>query len=78
MRDSVKERRAVSVRSKAGSVASRLLGLLFRIPSAHLCLPVCCVLSGTGQCDRLITRPEESYRVSLNLVRCDNNPLHQQ
>ena len=23
----------------------------------------CCVLSGTGLCDRLITRPEESYRV---------------
>jgi hypothetical protein len=24
---------------------------------------VCCVLSGRGPCDELITRPEESYRV---------------
>jgi len=23
----------------------------------------CCVLSGRGLCDRLITRPEESYRL---------------
>jgi hypothetical protein len=23
----------------------------------------CCVLSGTGLCDELITRPEESYRM---------------
>jgi hypothetical protein len=24
---------------------------------------VCCVLSGRGLCDELITRPEESYRL---------------
>jgi hypothetical protein len=24
---------------------------------------VCCVLSGIGLCDELITRPEESYRL---------------
>jgi hypothetical protein len=29
----------------------------------------CCVLSGTGLCDELITRPEESYR--LWCVVCD-------
>ena len=29
----------------------------------------CCVLSGTGLCDGLITRPEESYR--LWPVVCD-------
>jgi len=30
----------------------------------------CCVLSGRGLCDELITRPEESYRVSCVVV-CD-------
>jgi len=25
----------------------------------------CCVLSGTGLCDEVITRPEESYRLCL-------------
>jgi len=29
----------------------------------------CCVLSGRGLCDELITRPEESYR--LWFVVCD-------
>jgi len=29
----------------------------------------CCVLSGRGLCDELITRPEESYR--LWCVVCD-------
>ena len=27
----------------------------------------CCVFSGRGLCDGLITRPEESYRVCLSL-----------
>jgi hypothetical protein len=31
---------------------------------------VSCVLSGTGLCDQLITRPEESYRLWLVVV-CD-------
>jgi len=31
---------------------------------------VCCVLSGRGLCDELITRPEESYRVWCVIV-CD-------
>jgi hypothetical protein len=29
----------------------------------------CCVLSGRGLCDELITRPEESYR--LRCIVCD-------
>jgi hypothetical protein len=31
---------------------------------------VCCMLSGRGLCDELITRPEESYRV-WHVVVCD-------
>jgi len=30
----------------------------------------CCVLSGRGLCDGLITRPEESYRL-WRVVACD-------
>ena len=30
----------------------------------------CCVLSGRGLCDGLITRPEESYRLCC-VVECD-------
>jgi len=30
----------------------------------------CCVLSGRGLCDELITRPEESYRLFC-VVGCD-------
>jgi hypothetical protein len=30
----------------------------------------CCVLSGRGLCDELITRPEESYRMRCVVV-CD-------
>jgi len=30
----------------------------------------CCVLSGRGHCDELITRPEESYRLWCVVV-CD-------
>jgi len=47
------------------SSAARLLRLWFRIPP-RACLSVyceCCVLSGRGLCDELITRPEESYRL---------------
>jgi hypothetical protein len=50
---------------RRGSAAARLLGLWFRIPPGELmsfsC--ECCVLSGRGLCDGLITRPEESYQV---------------
>jgi len=30
----------------------------------------CCVLSGRGLCDELITRPEKSYRLWC-VVKCD-------
>ena len=47
------------------SAAARLLGLWVRIPPGawmSVCCE-CCVLSGGGLCDGLITRPEESYRL---------------
>jgi hypothetical protein len=34
----------------------------------------CCVLSGRGLCDRLIPRPEESYRL-WNVIVCDLETL---
>ena len=50
------------------STAVRLLRSWVRIPPGAWML-VCCVLSGRGLCDELITRPEESYR--LWCVVCD-------
>jgi hypothetical protein len=35
-----------------------------------VCRDECCVLSGRGLCDELITRPEESHRLSCVVV-CD-------
>jgi hypothetical protein len=52
-------------------VAACLLRLWVRIPSGawmFLCCE-CCVLSGRGLCDGVITRPEESYQ--LWHVVCD-------
>jgi hypothetical protein len=48
-----------------GSAAVRLLVLWFRIlPGVWISVSCeCCVLSGRGLCDELITRPEESYRM---------------
>ena len=46
-------------------LAARLLRLWVRIPPGawmFVCCE-CCVLSGRGLCDGLITRPEESYRL---------------
>jgi hypothetical protein len=31
----------------------------------------CCVLSGTGLCEGPITHPEESYRVCVRVIECD-------
>ena len=47
------------------TAAARLLGLRARIPPrAWMSVSCdCCVLSGRDICDRLITHPEESYRV---------------
>jgi hypothetical protein len=53
-------------------VAARLLRSWVRIPSGawmFVCCE-CCVLSGRGLCDELITRPEESYRLWCVVV-CD-------
>jgi len=53
-------------------VAARLQRSCARIPP-KACLSVCCeccVLSGRGLCDWLITRPEESYRLYCVVV-CD-------
>ena len=55
-----------------GSVAARLLRLWVRIPPGawmFVCCE-CCVLSGRGLCDELITRPVESYRLWCVAV-CD-------
>ena len=54
------------------SAAARLLRLRVRIPPGtwmSVCRE-CCVLSGRGLCDELITRPEESYGLSCVVV-CD-------
>ena len=57
---------------RRGSAAARLLGLWVRIPlGAWMCVCCeCCVLSGRGLCDELITRPEESDRLWFVVV-CD-------
>ena len=54
------------------SAAARLLGLWVRIPpGSRISVSCdCCVLSGRGLCDGLITRPEESYRLWC-VVECD-------
>ena len=57
---------------KRRSAAARLLRLWVRIPPGawmSVCCE-CCVLSGRGLCDGLITRPEESYRLWCVVV-CD-------
>jgi len=54
------------------SSAARLPRLWVRIPPEawmFVCCE-CCVLSGSGLCDGLITRPEESYRL-WRVVVCD-------
>jgi hypothetical protein len=51
---------------------ARLLRLWVRIPPGawmFVCFK-CCVLSGRGLCDELITRPEDSYRLWCVVV-CD-------
>ena len=54
------------------SAAAYLLRSWVRIPPGawmFFCCE-CCVLSGRGLCDELITRPEESYRLWC-IVVCD-------
>jgi len=53
------------------SGAARLLRLWVRIPPGGMDVcRECCVLSGRGLCDELITRPEKSYRLCCVVV-CD-------
>jgi len=55
-------------------MAARPLRLWVRIPPRvrmFVCCE-CCVLSGRGLCDGLITRPEESYRLWLVIVWSGN------
>ena len=62
------------------SATSRLLGLRFRIPPRTwmtLCCEFCMLLS-RGLCNGPIPRSEESYRMSLSVIRCKNNALHLQ
>jgi len=57
---------------RSGSAGARLLGLRVRIPPRarmSVCFE-CCVLSGRGLCDGLITRLKESYRLWCVVV-CD-------
>jgi hypothetical protein len=51
------------------STAARLLRSWVRIPPGGMVV-LCCVLSGRGLCDELITRPESSYRL-WRVVVCD-------
>jgi hypothetical protein len=54
------------------STAARLLRSWVQIPTGawmFVCC-VCCVLSGRGLCDELVTRPEENYRL-WRVVVCD-------
>ena len=53
------------------SAAARLLRYWVRFPARtwkFVCCE-CCVLSGTGLCDELITRPQEFYRLWCVVVR---------
>ena len=70
----------VIITSRAGSsrsTAACLLRSWVRIlPGAWMFVCCeCCVLSGRGLCDGLITRPEESYRL-WHVVVCDQETSH--
>ena len=66
----------VAARSKAAG----LLRLWIRIPpgSWTFVCRECCVLSGRGLCDGLITRPEESYRMWSVVVCVVENLVNEQ
>ena len=67
---------------RRGLAATRFPGLRVRIPPlSWMSLSCGCVFSCGGLCDGPISRPGESYRVSLcaslSVIRCNHNPLHQ-
>jgi hypothetical protein len=57
------------------STAARLLAIVGSNPTGGIVCCECCVLSGTGLCDELITRPEESYQLWCVIV-CDRQRKH--
>ena len=71
----------VAARSKHWVCGCSLAGIAGSNPAGvmNVCRE-CWVLSGRGLCDGPIPRLEESYRlcVSLNVMKCNNNPLHLQ
>jgi len=61
----------VAARSKAWIYGRSLAGIVSSNPAGGVGVCVeCCVLSGRGLCDGLITRPEKSYRL-WRVVVCD-------
>jgi hypothetical protein len=53
------------------TMEARLLRMWFRIPQRawmFVCCECCVLLSGRGLCDKLITRPEEFYRMCCVVV----------
>jgi hypothetical protein len=73
MGNNILERRSQWPRGlRRRSAAARLLRSRFQIPPGawKFFLCECCVLSGRGLCDELITRPEGSYRLWC-IVVCD-------
>ena len=62
---------SVAARYKARACGRSLAGIVGSNPAGGMDVCVeCCVLSGRGLCDDLITRPEESYRLWCVTV-CD-------
>ena len=66
-----------------GSATPRLLRSCIRIPLGHGCLSrvsfMCCQVevSATGR-SLVQTSPTENIYVTLNVLKCNNNPLHLQ
>ena len=57
---------------RRSSAATRMLRLWVRIPPRAWMVVCCecCVLSGRGLCNELVTHPEESYRLWC-IIECD-------
>jgi len=59
-----------TARSNASFCGRSLVGIADSNPAGGMDIGCeCCVLSGRGLCDELITRPEESYRLWCVVVR---------
>jgi len=53
----------VVARSKAWVYGRSLAGIVGSNPAGGMDVCLCCVISGKGLCDGLITRPEKSYQL---------------